>query len=245
MFAHPRRSMGFAALVAGLTLPHAAAAQVSTFQACSPGALSNCATVRLTSQLGVGPGSTNLFEIALQNLGSQSAPSLATSLYFLALRTGQSPAIEIDTLVTPTSVGGATISDPAGWSIAESGDAIFLSAAGNDGIGGCAASSSVGGFGQMAQTCGASDFVTFSFFTSRAFDVDAITLADMEFVAVANGNATDSCNDSTPCVVTPVTTTPEPGSMMLALTGLTGIAGVRLRRRSASANRATLLTREA
>src|SRR5262245_11314559 len=80
----------FAAMIAGPAL--ASAQTSSTFTACTQGVLANCSDIRLTSQLGVGLGGTNLFEIALRNLGSQSAPSLATTLYALVFATGQAAA---------------------------------------------------------------------------------------------------------------------------------------------------------
>ncbi|MEP6619724.1 MAG: PEP-CTERM sorting domain-containing protein [bacterium] len=245
MFARTRGLAGLAVMAASLSMPRFAAAQVSQFQACSPGALANCAMIRLTNQTGAGPGNTNLFEIALQNMGSQSTPSLATSIYFLALLTGQPAAPELDAFATPTSLGGSAIGDASDWSIAESGDAIFLSAPGNDGVGGCASASPIGGFGQMANTCGANQFVTFSFFTPRTFDVNAITLGDLEFVAIANGNDADSCNDTTPCAVTPVTPAPEPGSLVLVLTGIISSVGIVARRKNARATNVASTMQEA
>jgi hypothetical protein len=58
MFLLTRRWASCAVLASALTitLSRAGAAQVSTFEACSQDALNNCATVQLTSQLGVGPG---------------------------------------------------------------------------------------------------------------------------------------------------------------------------------------------
>lgn len=229
MSVHIRRWMSLTLLSASFAVPRAAVAQSRMFEACTQGALANCAGVRLTSQLGVGPGGWNLFEIGLQNLGSQTTPGLATSVYFLSLLTGQDPASEIDASPTPTAIGGASISDPLAWSLAETGDAIFLSAPGNNGIGGCASAAPVNGIGQMAQTCGDDQFVTFSFYTSRTFDLDAITIADIEFVAVDGDNPADSCNADSLCDIAPVTTTPEPGTMVLALSGLLGIAGIRRR----------------
>jgi hypothetical protein len=233
MFVSTRRFLTLVVASAVLMVPSGAHAQTSLFDACSQGALSNCARIRLTSQLGAGAGGSNLFQIAIDNLGSQASPGLPTSIYFLALITGEDPATEIDPFATPTAAGGATISDPSAWSIAETGDVIILSAPGNDGIGGCASAAPVNGFGQMAQTCGTDQFVSFSFATPRNFDPGAMTLADLEFVAVADGNGADSCNDQTPCTVTPVTSTPEPGTMLLALTGFAGIAGFRRRTRCA------------
>jgi hypothetical protein len=223
-----------------LMFPGEAIAQTSTIQACSQGALADCATIRSSIQLGIGPGGTNLFEIALQNFGSQSTPSLATSIYFLAFLTGEAaatPGTEVNALATPKAEGGATVSDASDWSVFESGDAIFLSALGNNGVGGCAGSSPVGGFGQIGQTCGPDDFITFSFFTTRTFDPNAFTLADLEFVGIADGNPADSCNDATPCKIT---STPEPATILLVSTGLAGIAGMRRRRRATAARPMTI-----
>jgi hypothetical protein len=235
MFVHTRRVIRLAAVGVALALPHSASAQSSMFQACSQGSLQTCAMIHLSQQLGVGPGGVNLFQIALQNLGSVTTPSFPSSILFLSFLTNAAPATpgtEVDALATPTAQGGATITDNAPWSVFESGDAIFLSVLGNDGIGGCAASAPVGGFGQMANTCGPNQFVTFSFFTPRAFDVSNIALADLEWAGIAPGNPGDNCIAGANCVITPVTATPEPGTMLLALSGLSGLAGMRLRRRS-------------
>lgn len=242
MLVHTRRLVSLAVFSGAMVLlfPREVIAQTSTIQACSQGALADCATIRSSIQLGIGPGGTNLFEIALQNLGSQSTPSLATSIYFLAFLTGEAaatPGTEVSALATPKAQGGATVSDASDWSIFESGDAIFLSALGNNGVGGCAGSSPVGGFGQMGQTCGPNDFITFSFFTTRTFDPNALTLADLEFVGIADGNPADSCNDGTPCKIT---STPEPATILLVSTGLAGIAGIRRRRRSSSVSHTTI-----
>lgn len=220
---------------ASLMLPRTAMAQVSFFQACSQGALANCANIRLTSTIGAGSGGSNLFEIALTNLGSQSTPTLSTSVYFLSLLTGQAPVTpgtETDVLTTPSALGGATVSDNSSWNVYETGDAIFLSALSNNGVGNCVVSSAVGGFGQMANTCSASDFVSFSFSTARAFDPNQFSLADLEFVAIAPGNDADSCNDVTACIITPQTITPEPSTVALMIAGLSAIAFVGSRRRN-------------
>jgi hypothetical protein len=235
MSVHIRRWMSPALVCAALLLPSVASAQSRSFEACSQGSMANCAGIRLTEQLGVGPGSSNLFEIALQNRGS-ATPGLASSIYFLALFTGHAADAEIDPFATPTAEGGASVSDPTPWSIAESGDAIFLSSLGNFGIGGCAQSAPVGGFGQMAQTCGDDQFITFSFFTSRMFDLDLFELADLEFVAIADGNIADSCNADAPCVITPVTATPEPGTLLLGATGFVMVGGFVRRRRHTAAS---------
>lgn len=229
---------------ASLMFSRTATAQVSFFQACSQGALANCANIRLTSTLGAGSGGSNLFEIALSNLGSQSTPTLSTSVYFLSLLTGQAPATpgtETDAFPTPTALGGATISDASSWNVFETGDAIFLSAPGNNGVGNCGSASSFGGWGQMANTCGVSQFVSFSFSTMRSYDPNQFSLAGMEFVAIAPGNDADSCNDVTACTITPQTITPEPSTVALMIAGLSVIAFAGSRRRI---SRNTLNTRE-
>lgn len=231
----PRRLATF--IIAGtmLMLPRIGSAQTSYFQACSQGTLANCANIRLTSTLGAGSGGSNLFEIALTNLGSQSNPSLSTSVYFMSLLTGQSPVApgtETDVNPTPFAVGGATISDASSWNVFETGDAIFLSAPGNDGVGNCGPAASSGGFGQMANTCGVSQAISFSFSTARAFDPNKFSLAGLEFVATAPGNEADSCNDVSVCTITPQTITPEPSTIALMIAGLSAIAVVGSRRRN-------------
>lgn len=218
---------------AALLLPRIGAAQTSFFQACSQGALANCANIKLTSTLGAGAGGSNLFEIAITNLGSLSAPSTPTSVYFMSLLTGQSaaPGAEVDAYPTPMSVGGATINDASSWNIFDTGDQIFLQSLSNDGIGNCGPAASFGGFGQMANTCGVSQFVSFSFSTTRAYDPNRFTLAGLEVVATAAGNDADSCNDTIGCVITPQSVVPEPSTYALMFAGLGAIAFVSRRRR--------------
>lgn len=216
-------------------LPRALSAQVSSFQACSQGTLANCASIRLTSTLGAGAGGTNLFEISINNLGSTSNTALPTSIYFMTLLTGKpaaAPGTEVDVLASPVASGGATISDASPWSIFEDGEAIFLSALGNNGIGGCATSGAVDGFGQMGRTCGANNFISFSFSTTRAFTPAQFSLSDLEIVAIAPGNSGDSCNDVTPCT-TPRIVTPEPSSLALMMAGIAMVAVAGARRRTA------------
>ena len=228
----PRRltNVAFASVMltgASLMPSHTALAQTSFFQACSQGALANCANIRLTSTPGAGFGGSNLFEIALANLGSQSSPTLSTSVYFMSLLTGDAavaPGSEVDAYPTPVALGGATIADASSWNAFDTGDAIFLSSLSNDGVGNCGVATSFGGFGQMANTCGAADFVSFSFSTTRAYDPNKFTLAGLEVVAMAPGNEADSCNDTVACTITPQTITPEPSTVVLMLAGLSALA---------------------
>ncbi len=241
MLMHTRRWVGIGGLAIASMFPGAAQAQVATYDVCSPGLLQNCALIRFSA---LGPlAGLNVFEIGIQNLGSTTG--YATSIYALILGTGEAavaPGSEVDVLTTPVAEGGATIADATPWSLFESGDLIFLMPFGNDGIGGCVSSPPVGGFGQMANTCGSNPFVTFTFSTARAFDPAAITLLGMEFVAIENGNLADSCNDATPCLGGLVIATPEPAAFLLLLTGLCVVALVRFRRRRAAIRGAVLAT---
>ena len=233
MFISVRRVVTLAITAAALVSASTANGQVRQFQACSVGALLNCAGIRLTSQLGVGPGNTNRLEIGIQNLGSQALPGVATSVYFASFLTGLGAAVNpVDVFPAPVTQGGATVSNATPWSLFESGDAIFLSPPGNDGIGGCVFGAPIGGFGLMGQTCGANAFITFSFFTPRAFDLNAIVLSGLEFVALDANNTADSCNDGTPCSIRQVSTVPEPSSLVLLAAGFASIVAMRLRRRS-------------
>lgn len=223
-------------------VPSEIRAQASaSFSACTQGSLANCSIIRLTSQLGVGIGGTNLFQIALQNLGSQTTPSLATSIYNLVFGTGQpaAPGAEVSAAPAPTVIGSATVTDATEWDLFDSGDAVFLSAIAGNGVGNCVAAPAVGGFGQAGNTCGAGDFLSFSFFTTRAYDPTAFSLLNLEVVALDAQLTADSCNDVTLCTITnipdPVTATPEPGTLLLAMSGLSGIAGWKYRRRSRAA----------
>lgn len=224
---------------AALLLPRIGAAQTSFFQACSQGALANCANIKLTSTLGAGSGGSNLFEIALTNLGSLSSPSTSTSVYTLSLLTGNAavaPGSELDSYITAAGIGGATIADAASWNVFETGDYLFLNAPGGDGIGNCGPATAFGGWGQMANTCGTSQFVSFSFSTTLAYDPNKFSLAGLEFVSVEAGNEADSCNDNTPCLITPQSVVPEPSTYALMIAGLSAIAFVNSRRRKQISN---------
>jgi hypothetical protein len=92
----------------------------------------------------------------------------------------------------------------------------------------------------MGQTCGPDQLITFSFFTARAFDPSAMTLADLEVVGLSDGIPSEPCIDASSCVITPrapITATPEPATLTLVATGLVGIAGIGLRRRTGTATR--------
>ena len=233
MFISARRIVTLAITAAALVAPSLADGQVRQFQACSAGALMNCAGIRLTSQIGVGPSSTNRIEIGIQNLGALALPGVATSVYFASFLTGRGSTLNpIDVLPAPVAQGGATVSNATPWSLFESGDAIILSPLGNDGVGGCVSGAPVGGFGLMGRTCGVNQFITFSFFTPRLFDLNAIVLSGLEFVALNANNTADSCNDVTPCTIRQVSTVPEPSSLVLLVAGLATIAAMRVRHRT-------------
>jgi hypothetical protein len=234
------------AVIAVLALPAEGASQTQTrwlFDVCNPGDYQNCGRFDLTTSYGVGPGGLNLFTIYLQNLGSPGALEAPTSIYNLVFGTGLDPAepgTEVDALVAPTAEGGATILDASPWSLFESGDAIFLSALSNYGVGNCVAGDPVDGFGQAALTCGPDQFVSFSFFTARVFDLTAFTLLNYEAVELSEGLPTASAGagsglepiitDHTP-PPPPTTVVPEPSTVLLLGTGLLVLLGAGMRRR--------------
>ncbi len=218
------------AAVLAIAAPRAAAAQTSMFEACSPGALNDCAIIRLTTTATAGG---SIFEIALQNLGSGSSPLLATSIYYLLLSTGQASDPQPDATATPHAEG-ASITDASDWGVTDFGDFIQFSPFTNNGVGNCESAPAAGTFGQMGNTC-VGQFITFSFFTPHVYDLSAMTLADLEFAAAPDGSLGDSCTDVAVCTITPlaVSATPEPACVVLTSTGLVGLAVLR-RRRSAT-----------
>jgi hypothetical protein len=172
------------------------------------------------------------FDISLANLGSLTSPTTPTSIYNLIFGTGQdaaSPGTEVDTLLSPVAVGGAAVSDVAPWSLFDSGDAIFLSAISNSGIGGCVGAAPIDGFGQAANTCGTGQMLLFSFITPRRFNPAIFTLLNYEVLELVDGIPAESCGGSE-CIV--LSATPEPTSLILTATGLLVGIGVRSRRRA-------------
>ncbi len=234
MFASVRRLLGFAVVASAILAPRVAPAQVATYETCTSGALADCALIRLTNITGGGTAGQNLFEIAIQNLGSTALPLTPTSIYILVLLTGQSPAPEVDATPTPIASGGATISDNSPWDIFETGDEITLlpNFTSNAGVGGCEAGSPAALFPQMGQTCGGGQLITFDFSTPRLFDPSEMTIAEMDVADAQSNDGTpaDTCGAGFPDCAT-VAITPEPATSMLALTGLVGLAGIGARRR--------------
>jgi hypothetical protein len=221
-----------------------ARAQTSDFVACTTGALANCAEIRLTSTPGGGTGGSTLFEIALRNVGSTTRPTLPTSVYNLVLGTGLAavaPAASVSASVVPLAVGGATLTDPSAWDLFESGDAVFLSALTNAGVGGCVAGAAVGGFGQAGNTCGAGQFLAFRFSTPRLFDPRAFTVLDLEVVGLASDLPADSCGAQPACAITTTggSTVPEPTMLPLLATGLVLLIGAGGRWRGRAARTTT------
>jgi hypothetical protein len=222
----PWAALAVGCLVALATSTAAAHAQstVRTLTACTPGAFSVCTELRLTS----GPSA---FELALRTIDPPAIAAPPIAVYNLVLGTGApavAPGAEGSTLVAPVAIGGAVVSDASGWDVFDTGDALFLSALSNNGVGGCAAGPAVGGFGQAARTCGAGQFVTFGFAPTRAFEPARFTLFNLEAVALTTGLLGASCGAAgTPCVITadmtvpgtPATTVPEPGTLALLGTG--------------------------
>ena len=214
-----------------------AAAQTSHFSVCTTGILANCADVLLTATPGGGAGGTTLFDIALRNLGSTSMPALPTSIYFLVFGTGLPPApgAEVSALPVPVPIGGATLADPSPWDLFENGDAVFLSALSNNGVGGCVVGAPVGGLGQAGNTCGVGQYLTFTFSTPRLLDPRAFSVLDLEVVGLDATLPSDSCGAQSPCAVVPVGgVVPEPATMPLLAGGLAVMATLGARRRRTS-----------
>ena len=214
-------------------IPRTAHAQIPRdLTACTPGATAVCAQIRLIPN-------PSIFEIQIRTIGLTGAPLQPVSVYNLIFGTGAMPAATtMSASPLPQSIGGAVVSDPSPWDIFDSGDALFLSSLTNRGIGGCALGSDVGGFGQAANTCGAGQFVSFSFQPTRLFDPTLFQLLNFEAVVLSDPLLGASCGaDGTPCNITenprgPVTTIPEPGTVVFLAFGLLAIGAARRGRHS-------------
>jgi len=220
-----------AVVLAGVTPSTARGQQSTAFQACTTGLVGNCSVVQLSAWNGAGPGGATLFSVFLHNLGSQSS-AIPTSIYNLVFATGGVPApgAEVDTLIAPNAIGGATILDGTSWSLYDAGDVVFLSSLTNAGVGGCVSGGPVLGWGQAAQTCGVGQFVQFSFYATHAYDPRLFTLLDYEVVALTPSLDADSCGLSgSPCAISPApfATLPEPRTVLMVAAGLL-LCGVRM-----------------
>jgi hypothetical protein len=216
-----RRLLVIATLAAAIPAHSSAqsAPLTRTLTACTPGALAACAELRLTA----GP---SLFELALRTVGAAGEPGLPVSVYNLVLGTGTAAAgAPVTTLLAPAAEGGAVVRDASPWEVFDAGEALFLTALTNRGVGGCAAGADVRGFGQAVTTCGAGQFAVFRFAPTATFGPDAFTILNFEIVALADPLRAASCGaPSAACVITadtrPVSTIPEPETVALMGVGL-------------------------
>jgi hypothetical protein len=227
----PCRSL-VVALAVQLTLVAPVLAQSRTFTACTPDALAVCTEVRLTA-------TPSVFEIALRTVGATGSPSTPVSVYNLIFGTGAVAAMTpVDHAVAPVGAGGATVNDGSAWDLFDSGDALFLSATTNRGVGGCVAGADIAGFGQAVTTCGIGQYATFTFVPTTNFNPTLFTVLDLEAVGLTDALPGASCGGELACVMregtTPVSTVPEPSSVVLLGGALVALAVGRQRRRTAA-----------
>lgn len=198
-------------------VPSTARSQQSTsFTACaqanSANTFDDCVLFGLSSSVVAGQ---DMFTIAVQNLGSPSMPSLATTLESLVFSNGGDPDQNaVDVGITPTLNG---IPVASMWDLFDATNAIFLTALGPPGV-----------------TNGNAPQV-FTFATNTLYDPFSYQVDDLEF-ATLDGLQGASCGaDGNPGGACAITTTPEPGTMVLVLTGFSSLVGVGLRRRRSRA----------
>lgn len=208
---------------------------------CSAGAIRSCHSVTLQTQ-GTFSGTTRVgtsVVLSLRNLQGQNAVDNMAWSTLTAVRIYRSGALgtTASTSTTPSLAGGAT-GTPTGWNWSTdpantTWGILRLLSTSTGRIGGCATAT-----GAAMYTCPGS--VVFSIASSQIFNADQFSELRMDWAGPSgSGNCASEnirnqaqalCDLENTSVTT--TVTPEPITMALLGTGLLGVGGARLRRRS-------------
>lgn len=243
------RRLPLAAALAALAsvAPQAVRAQESVaWTLCTPGALSACSSVQLSTTPHAGGGTD--VTIAMHNLNGQDPHdnTLWSGLYSVEFLS-QSASFSVTSGSGALSLGGGATGG-ATWSYGAANNHLgwndlYIGRSGaNSLVGGCAAGTYNGSISTAAYTCLSTATASLSFTTSNGFNATGVGGVAVGLFAGSQatpqgdlicGENFDAGGRYPACNVLnqSFSVTPEPVSMALMATGLFGIGGVRLRRR--------------